>query len=129
MRKNFKLNPRILFLVDGLGALTTAFFLFVILKTYNDYFGMPQLILNYLSIIAVLLSIYSMSCFFLLKSRWQIFLRIIGIANLLYSALTLSLLIYFYSILTILGITYFLLEILIICGLVYLELKTLDSEN
>ncbi len=124
MRKNFKLNPRILFLVDGLGALTTAFFLFVILKTYNEYIGMPQLILNYLSIIAVLLSLYSMSCFSLLKNQSQIFLRIIGVANLLYCCLTMGLLIYNYQGLTILGATYFLTEIMIICGLAFVELKT-----
>jgi hypothetical protein len=127
MKKNFKLNPRILFLVDGLGALVTAFFLFVVLKIYEEYIGMPQVVLNYLSMIAVLLSFYSMSCFFLLKDQSQIFLRIIGVANLLYCCLTMGLLIYNYQVLTILGATYFLTEIIIICGLAFFELNTLAN--
>ncbi len=127
MKKLFKLNLRILFLVDGLGALVTAVSLFVILKIYNEYFRMPQVVLNYLSIIAVLLSLYSMSCFFLLKSRMQIFLRIIGVANLLYCCLTMGILIYNYQVLTILGATYFLTEIIIICGLAFVELNTLAN--
>ena len=60
-------KPQKLFLIDSLGAMLTAFFLFVVLKNFNEYFGMPQKILTYLSVIAAFFCIYSATCFFLLK--------------------------------------------------------------
>lgn len=118
-RLTFK--PRILFLIDGLGALLTAFFLFVVLDHFNKYVGMPTTILNSLSLIAICFCIYSIACFFFLKRHWKPFIIGIGIANLLYSILTIGILITHFSILTIIGISYFLVEIVFICGLVYIE--------
>jgi len=122
----FILKPRNLFLIDSLGALVTAFFLFAILRTFNEYFGMPQITLTYLSIIAVVFCLYSFTCFILLKDNWQPFLKTISIANLLYCCLTLTLVIYHFQRLTILGITYFFAEIIVVCGLGFVELKTLS---
>ncbi len=112
---------KILFLIDSIGALLTAFLLLVILKYFNGYFKMPKAILIYLSIIAIFFSIYSATCFFLLKENWIPFIRIIYIANLLYCILTLGILLNYYSIITTICVIYFLLEIVIICGLVYIE--------
>ena len=112
-----------LFLIDSLGAILTAFFLFVIMRQFNGYFGMPKTVLTYLSIIAICFCIYSTTCFLFLKGRWTPFIRLIGIANLLYCALTIGLLIKYYSLLTIIGITYFLIEIIIIYVLSYVELR------
>ena len=125
----FKLKPKILFLIDGLGALLTAFFLFVIFRTFNEYFGMPQTTLTYLSLIAVIFCLYSITCFFLLSDNWKPFLRVISIANLLYCILTLGLVIYNYQSVTLLGITYFLAEIIMICGVVFVELKTITANS
>jgi peptidoglycan biosynthesis protein MviN/MurJ (putative lipid II flippase) len=127
--RQFTLSPKTLFLVDSLGALVTAFFLFAILRTFNEYVGMPQTALTYLSLIAVIFSLYSIACFFLLEANWQPFLRTISIANLLYCCLTMGLVIYYYPSLTILGITYFLAEIIVVCGLVFVELKTLRGKQ
>lgn len=123
------LKPRRLFLIDGIGAFLTAFFLFVILKTFNEYFGMPKKTLDFLSIIALTFSTYSFCCFFLVKNNWHPFLRAISIANLLYCCLTLGLVIYNYPRLTILGVTYFLIEIVIVCGLIYIEINVLAISN
>jgi hypothetical protein len=125
----FKLKPKNLFLIDGLGALLTAFFLFVILRTFSEYFGMPQTTLTYLSVIALFFFFYSFACFYLLKNDWKPFLRIISIANLLYCILTLGLVIYHRQSITLLGITYFFAEIILVCGLVFVELKTLKTES
>lgn len=119
------LNPKKLFLVDGSGALLTAFFLFAILRTFNEYFGMPKPILDILSIIALAFSVYSFCCYFLVKNNWQPFLRAISIANLLYCCLTTGLVIYNYPRLTILGVSYFVIEIILVCGLVFLEIAAL----
>jgi len=116
-------KPRLVFLVDSTGSLLTAFFLFAVLRTFNPYVGMPETILTYLSAIAACLFIYSITCFLFLKANWTLFIRVISIANLLYCLLTTWLLIIYYPLLTIAGITYFTAEITIICGLVYIELK------
>ncbi len=84
---------------------------------------MPEQELTYLSVIAVCFSIYSAACFLFLKGGLRPFIRFIGIANLIYCALTFGLLIKYHSLLTIFGTIYFLIEIVIICGLSYVELK------
>ena len=116
-------KPKTLFLIDSLGAILTVFILFVIMRQLNEYIGMPIIVLTYLSIIAICFFIYSTACFLFLKERWTPFIRLIGIANLLYCALTIGLLIKYYSLLRIIGTIYFLIEIVIICGLSYVELN------
>jgi len=124
-------KPKLLFLIDALGAMLTAFFLFVILRNFNEYVGMPKPLLTYLAAIAACFWIYSSACFIFLKDNWTFYLRVIGIANLLYCILTMGFLIIYYFQLTMTGATYFLLEIIIVCGLVYIELNvaTIISKN
>jgi hypothetical protein len=122
-------KPKTLFLIDSLGAILTAFFLFVVMRQFNGYFGMPKTVLTYLSVIAVCFCIYSYACFLYLNALWTPYIRLIGIANLLYCALIFVLLIKYYSLLTIIGITYFLIEIAIICVLCYVELKVAKRKN
>ena len=116
-------KPKMLFLVDSLGAMLTAFLLFVVLRNFNEYFGMPKTILTYLSMIAAIFCIYSTACFLFLKDDWAPFIKAITIANLLYCILTIGLVIINFPVLTIIGIAYFLVEIAILCGLVYIEFK------
>jgi hypothetical protein len=119
--KYFTKTPKTLFLVDALGAVATAFSLFVVLRNYYTCFGMPEYILTYLSIIAISFCMYSTACFFLLKDNWTPFLRAISIANLIYCMLTMALLYIYFQELTTLGLAYFTIEILIILALVYVE--------
>lgn len=121
--KHFAENPKTLFLIDSIGAFTTAFFLFVIVRDFNEYFEMPKREVTYLSAIAVSFSIYSAACYLFLRGGLTPFIRFIGIANLIYCTLTIGLLIKYYPLLTIIGATYFLIEIVIICGLSYVELS------
>ena len=116
-------NPKTLFLIDGLGALLTAFLTGVILRKFEDNFGMPQKHLIILSILACIFAVYSMSCYFFVGKNWRLFLKIIAVSNLMYCVLTAYLIIVLYQQLTILGIIYFIGEILIIIGLVYIELS------
>lgn len=119
----FSKKPRALFLVDGLGAAWTSLSLFFVVGQYEPYFGMPIHILTYLSVLGLVYCIYSMSCFFFLKSYWTPCLRIIGMSNLLYCMVTMTLLYAYYHVLTPLGLAYFSGEILIIVSLVYIELR------
>lgn len=115
-------QPRILFLVDSVGALLTTLSLFVVLSTFHELIGMPLSVLTYLSILSVCFCLYSAACFLFLKRNWVPFIRIIGIANLLYCVLTMTLVLVYYSQLTPLGVAYFLGEIMIVGVIVYIEL-------
>lgn len=123
------LKPKTIFLVDGLGAFATASILFLVQWRFQEYFGMPREVLSLLSMIAFIFAVYSISCFLFLNKNWRIFLKAIITANLLYCCLTTGLVIFYYSTLAILGLTYFLAEIAVIVGLVYIEFQTLKIGN
>jgi hypothetical protein len=120
---HFKRKPRILFLVDSLGAALTTFFLFIILRDLHVFSGMPKNILTYLSVVALVFCTYSAACFFLLTGNWTPFIRAISIANLLYCVLTMAFIWVYFNQLTTLGFTYFFIEIALLFALVYIELK------
>ena len=125
----FSRNPRILFFLDGLGAGLTTCCLFFVMRNYLQYFGMPSNILTSLSIVGLVYCCYSFSCFFLIKENWQLFLRIIAIGNFLYCVSTIILVYLNYSYLTLLGMTYFLAEIIIIVGLLNLEWRVANKKK
>jgi hypothetical protein len=114
-------NPKKLFLIDSLGAFSTAFFLTVILLRFENEFGAPRSALYFLSLVAYVYAIYSFCCSVFVSSKWRPYLKIITIANLAYCLLTIGLISYCYKNLTALGLIYFSLEILIIISLVYIE--------
>ncbi|MFM9840390.1 MAG: hypothetical protein ACKVOQ_19140 [Cyclobacteriaceae bacterium] len=122
-------KPKTIFLVDGLGAFATASILFLVQGQFQDYFGMPSEILSLLSIIAFTFTVYSILCFLFLKKNWGIFLKAIMTANLLYCYLTTSLLIHHRFMLTNMGLIYFIAEIVVIGGLVFIESQTLLLGN
>lgn len=111
MTDYFSKRPRTLFLLDGLGAVLTTFFLFFVVRHYYDHFGMPVNISKYLAMMGLIYCAYSLSCYFLLKDCWTPYLKIIGTGNLLYCILTMALLYFHFNSLTRIGLTYFLAEI------------------
>lgn len=119
----FKTNPRKLFLIDAFGAVLSAFSLGVILVQFKSYFGMPLEKLYYLSAVACVFAMYSFFCYFRFPTNWRPFLKLIAISNLIYSSITLGLVIYLYEELMPLGLIYFLLELIILIILVRVELK------
>lgn len=118
------LSPKILFLIDGLGALLSAFLLGIVLANLEPTFGMPVKILYFLSALACLFALYSFWNFWKFKETWKPYLRVIATVNLMYCLLTASLVIYFRQELTTWGWLYFLLEMVVIIGLVVVEFKT-----
>lgn len=126
--QQFTAKPKNLFLLDGLGALLTALLLSFILRTFNGFFGLTKNTFGYLSLIALVFSFYSVTCYFLVNKKWKSYLKIICIANILYCILTFGVLIYNYQKISAFGAIYFLGEITIILGIVYLEIKTLKKQ-
>jgi hypothetical protein len=121
--KYFSQLPRRLFLLDSFGAALTSLSLIIILRFYNDYFGMPASILSYLITVGLIFFSYSTTCFLLLKKNWASFIRLIGLGNLLYSSFSLVLVYYYFNNLTPLGVVYFFLETIIVVVLAIIEIK------
>ncbi|HEX8014051.1 MAG TPA: hypothetical protein VF465_02350 [Flavobacterium sp.] len=126
---NFIVKPKNIFLLDGCGALLTTLLLFFVLRTFNDFFGLSKNTLEYLAALALVFSIYSISCYFLVSDNWKSFLKIICTANILYCVLTIGVLFYNYQNISIYGIAYFLGEIAVIAGIVFLEIKTIKQQS
>lgn len=121
--KNHIKSPYQLFLLDGVGALVSAFCLGVLLVYFNALIGMPVKCLYFLAGLACCFACYSLGCYFLKPPNWQVFLKGIATLNFLYCLLSLGLMFYFFTQLTIWGIAYFIIEKVIVLGLVYIEFK------
>ncbi len=117
------INPKKLFLLDGIGALLSAFLLAVVLVRFESSFGMPTRALNILAVIACIFAAYSLLSYLLVKVTWQPYLRFIAFANLAYCCFTIGLVVYFKDELSGLGLIYFLAEVSVILVLARFELK------
>jgi hypothetical protein len=83
------------FLIDGLGAFFTAFFLIVMLTGFENDFGMPRVMLGYLSLVACMYTAYSFCCYFFVRINWRPYLKVIVIANMMYCCLTIAFVIFY----------------------------------
>jgi hypothetical protein len=117
------ISPKKMLLIDGIGALFSAFLLGVILAKFEPIFGMPQKVLHLLSIIACAMACYSFLSFWLVKERWEHYLKIIAYANLAYCIFTGILAAVFIEELTTRGLLYFIGEAGVIITLALIELK------
>lgn len=115
-----------LFLIDSIGAFITAFLLFAVLRNFNQYIGLSKEVLTYLALTAFAFSLYS-ACFLFLKQYCRVFIWVIIIANLFYCILIILVLTVNYPLITVTGFCYFLIEIIIICILVYIELNVASA--
>lgn len=120
--ERFSQNPKTLFLVDGLGAMLSMFFLSFVLTRLESLVGMPIAVLHLLGTGACLLSLTSLTCARFLPTNWRPFLLTIAAANLTYCGVTIALLVHHSSVLRPLGWLYFLGEIAIIVSLATLEI-------
>jgi len=122
-------NPKLVFLFDALGALLTCTLIGGVLVAYQPYIGLSFTWLYILASIAAVLTIYSSSCAALIQRNWKPFLLIIISANSLYACLTATLLIVEYKEFTPLGLAYFISEIFVLLGVIWIEMKTLKACN
>ena len=118
-----KINPQKLFLIDGLGALLSAFLLGVILVKFENIFGMPRKTLYFLAFLPCVFAIYDLYSYLQTRKNQGLFLKIIATANLAYCFISIGAAFHHRQQLTSLGWIYFLFEILIIIVLVIIELK------
>ena len=125
MVSRMRINNRTIFLLDGLGAVLSTLLLGVCLPLVQPWLGMPLGVLYLLAVLPLCYGVYSFGCYALVdheEPRW-----LVGIitANTLYCVLTMSLLFVHAGDLTPLGIVYFVVEALVILGVVALEVAVL----
>lgn len=120
-RDHTRISAKLLFLIDGLGAITTALLLSQLLARFEPLFGMPRPVLFVLAGIAACFAVYSLLCYFLLTADFRPFLKGIAIANTSYCVATMGLMLFHFSALTWLGIAYFVGEIAVVLALAYVE--------
>jgi len=124
-----KANPKQIFLVDAFGAFLTAVILFGVFLKFEKYFGMPGNILFVLSGWAFCLFVFSIGCHRFIKSNWKPFLRIIIVCNVIYTMVSLRLIIMHAEKLTGSGWIYFLLEIIVIGTIVSIEIQSYLNQH
>ncbi|NNF32476.1 MAG: hypothetical protein HKN68_00095 [Saprospiraceae bacterium] len=112
-----------LFLFDGIGAIVSALLLGIVLVQFNRYIGMPSNVLYMLASVAVVLSMYSITCYIKRVKNWKTCLKGISILNLLYCMLTAMMVYYNWDQIKTLGVTYFTIEIILIIGIAVFELR------
>jgi hypothetical protein len=112
-------------LLDGLGALLSALLLVLLIAPFEAVFGMPPEIAYYLAYPAFGFAGYSCICYFMNPPRWKPLMVGIAVANFLYCCVTFGLVITEFTLLTKLGIAYFLGEIAIVFGVITIELLTI----
>ncbi|MFK7770141.1 MAG: hypothetical protein AB8B55_23225 [Mariniblastus sp.] len=122
-------NVRKIFLVDGLGAVLSALMHGVVLVQLETTFGMPANVLLVLAGVACCFAVYSLTCSRTIGEQWRPFLQAIAIANLIFCGASILLIIYFLQRITILGLVYFVGEIVVVAGIAMFELKTAGTTS
>lgn len=112
--QNLETTPRSLFLIDGAGALFSAFMLGVVLVQLDPLFGMPVEALYILAAFPVGFALYDAICYWGIKGNPSFFLKGIALINIGYCGLSVAFLSQHYERLTTLGWLYFMGELLIV---------------
>ena len=121
-------TPKKLLLLDGFGALLSAFLLGVVLVKLEHLVGMPRNVLYFLAFLPCLFALYDFVCYFQNTKNSRTYLKGTAIANLLYCCISLACVLFFWQELTILGHLYFWLELIIVAVLAVFELKVASSD-
>ena len=127
--QRYQLRPRKIFLVDAIGAFTTASLLVFLLSNFERFFGMPKQTVYLLSVPAFLLMVLSLTSYYLNLKSWKTILKIVVLGNLSYCVMTALLMFMNHQTLTAFGFAYFIGEIGIICFLVGVEWMILKSRQ
>lgn len=117
------LQPNQLFVIDGLGALVSAFMLGVVLINFQHLVGIPTPTLYLLGAIPCGFLLYDIYSRFSNKEDKSGLLFGIGILNLLYCLLSVGLAVSHADVITQLGWIYLIIEVIIVSGIGWYEIK------
>lgn len=116
-------KPKLLFLIDGAGALLSALLLGVVLVRLESIFGIPPNILYVLAALPCIFAVYDLYCYLKVERQLSSFLKGIAIMNLAYCVLSLGLAYGHRETITSFGWGYILVEIVIVGVLAVIELR------
>ena len=117
------ISPSKVFLVDGFGALLTAVFIHLLASFFMDWVGLPVEVLRVLTLVALMMAVYSFCCHLFGKGRNRKSLMVIIVANLVYIMATAIILVLYRDQLKWPGLIYFLSEFVVVLVLVRWEAK------
>jgi hypothetical protein len=112
------------FLLDALGAFVSIFLLLFLIQPNENFFGLSYTSAINLSIPISGLLIFSTSCFFLKPKNWKLFMKLLVFGNVVYCLFTSVIIFLNFKELTFWGVSYFLIEILVIFLIVSIEIAT-----
>jgi hypothetical protein len=118
-----RISSAYVFLIDGLGALLTAVSIHLLATFFLDWVGLPAEVLRILTLVALMMAVYSFFCHLIVKGNKRKWLLVIIVANLLYVLATAVLLIIYHDRLKLPGLIYFLSEFVVVFVLVRWEAK------
>ena len=127
MQSKLAMNPKHLFLIDGIGALVSAFLLGVVLVRYSDVIGLEDKTLLLVASFPCIFALYDFLCLFFVNKSYSSYIMIIAGSNLLYCFLSIGIAFYHVDTLTILGWTYIIIEVVIVMILSLIEYKVASS--
>ncbi|AWV97521.1 hypothetical protein [Arcticibacterium luteifluviistationis] len=113
-----------LFLLDGLGAILSAFLLGVVLVRFENIFGIPTSTLYILAFIPLFFALYDVYQYQQISAKSARSLKRIAIFNILYCCLSLGFAFYHHEVITTFGWAYILAEIIVVVSLAAFELRT-----
>ncbi len=119
----FVTNPRKLFIVDGLGAVVSAFMLGVVLVLLHSHIGIPQKTLYFLATFPVFFGLVDLYAYRQSAEKWPSFLKWIAIGNLMYCFVSIACAYLHWESIKPLGWIYLVLEIVIQLILIRLEYR------
>ncbi len=121
------LNSKKLFIIDGIGALVSAFMLGVVLVAFQIYIGIPKPTLYLLAALPCLFAIYDFYCYNSITKNITLYLKGIAYANISYCFLSLGLVLFHFKNVTFIGWTYIIVEIIVVLGIATLELNVANK--
>ncbi len=122
-------KPRLIFLTDSLGAGLTIVCLVFVLGRHVLFFGVPLSVIHPLAAGAVVLGVFSSYCFLFFRASWRMQMKIISVANALYSLGVFLGIWYCRHEIRWPGLLYFSMEVVIIWLLARLEWKTASRKR
>lgn len=116
------LNKKNIFLLDGIGAALSLLFTGLVLPLFSDWTGLTIRTLYFLALFPLAYGVYSLSCYWLVKTLKPWMLLGIILANIFYCIVS-GVLIFSYDSLTIWGQAILTIEIMVVLAVVAIELN------
>jgi hypothetical protein len=119
-----KINPKHLFLIDGIGAILSAISLGVVLVMFDQFFGMPRTTLYVLAIFPCFFAGYDFLCLILKPPGVSNYLKGFAAMNFFYCLLSVGAVWLHHNDLTVYGWIYFIGEVIIVVLLSFVEFRS-----